>query len=964
MFKHFTLLVNKHSPINQKQFDHALKTGRASLPLLKQEFEETFIKTPSGKVALFVWDSIKSNLETPLVEIYENFVFVCSGFWHHSAYNNNQELVQALVKSPDPSSIIASLGGVFAFLILDINKEIGSIFTTVTGCPNTYHTQTNNLYAAGTSPLHLNLLADMKTLPEYDTRGFYSFIIHDYFPGELLPYKDVFYVPLNSEATFAPQHHKIQAIDTAIQNYGLGTKAATAADYDDIAQIFIDGAKKLKNLHQKFTLGLSGGKDSRLLAALFNHLSLDCQYQTYGWANHPDVILAERIAKTLKLTNHKFFIHDEQDSLTHPFDIENFFKSDLWVVNALHMNVPTIPKRYAFERSFIDRLEAQPSARSQTGDSILHLFGTAGEIIRGGFARKDACYLYGIDTVDSKNAEIIIQRILRSEILESRFKIFPDHLDKFYMEWCEDFITKNTFKDFPAALLERFFLFEHQIKRDNPTPIDQTLFLDTKLVRVVDKLRAEHRINDEPHFEVIKRLAPEIIDIPTTQNRWSFEKNGPRKGDELAYKKREPLKLEWGKTELNHTYFAASTDMRNYFETAFFDKPSFNSLYQVVDKDKLEALIYSKESYHYSIASKLLTLYASGLILSQEWLKDTQPHQPNPLLIRYDVNWSSVYYDVLDKLDSLLKKITILPVSTLSSHSPLKLTENSIQFKVPSIPKYPDFQDIESHKPIAEKWQAMCPGISIRASSSDSELGPALVLQNKSSPTQGSWAVLKIEYIDKFIDKILTISFLSRASEELQGTFYVKNKSKILFQSSFKCSNKWQNQSYTFFISSNANPNIYENSMLEFWVPLGYSTVALEVIPQELNIKDFYFDNDNKAPLEEMIMIKNYILQNYTFIEQLKMILNEVKEQFFVQGSTWDKFLQEVHITNDAANQAIFLYDVVSKKDTRQYLELNYPSLPALIRNSVYRHLKVIPAELEGHDFISNDSGKYIARCA
>src|SRR5262249_54312768 len=150
---------------------------------------------------------------------------------------------------------------------------------------------------------------------------------------------------------------------------------------------------------------------------------------------------------------------------------------------------------------------------------------------------------------------------------------------------------------------------------------------------------------------------------------------------------------------------------------------------------------------------------------SQEWLK-TAEHDSDLLIIRYDANWSKIYYTILDKLDNAFTNIKIFPVPADLSKNCLTIKESKMNIDLPILQKYPEFQETEHHKLIAENWQAKSPGTSIRASLKDSELGPCLVLHNKSPAAQGSWVVFKMGSLEKLLDKILSISFISRASEK------------------------------------------------------------------------------------------------------------------------------------------------------------------------------------------------------
>src|SRR5690606_4140336 len=68
----------------------------------------------------------------------------------------------------------------------------------------------------------------------------------------------------------------------------------------------------------------------------------------------------------------------------------------------------------------------------------------------------------------------------------------------------------------------------------------QPLF-DNCFVKKALKSKTEYRLNDRLLYELIKRLAPEVLHVPFFNDRWNFEKDGPVDGDEKAWQARSPL---------------------------------------------------------------------------------------------------------------------------------------------------------------------------------------------------------------------------------------------------------------------------------------------------------------------------------------------------------------------------------------------------------------------------------------
>ena len=72
-----------------------------------------------------------------------------------------------------------------------------------------------------------------------------------------------------------------------------------AGSYDSVAAALVDEVRPLAGLSAPVELSLTGGKDSRLIAAALTVAKVPFLARTHGFASHPDVIVAAMIAREL-----------------------------------------------------------------------------------------------------------------------------------------------------------------------------------------------------------------------------------------------------------------------------------------------------------------------------------------------------------------------------------------------------------------------------------------------------------------------------------------------------------------------------------------------------------------------------------------------------------------------------------------------------------------------------------------
>jgi len=293
-----------------------------------------------------------------------------------------------------------------------------------------------------------------------------------------------------------------------------------AGSYDSVAAALVDEVRPLAGLSAPVELSLTGGKDSRLIAAALTVAKVPFLARTHGFASHPDVIVAAMIARELGIehvvTEPRPPTREQaaDQALQHTGDEADLLarlRSAVLVSDGMLS---------AFEN--VGRPDPVVTAEPvQTG-------GHGGELLRGGYAPaawSDRRLLGSARAwSETRGAELFRRMVTRrlgllrpaaaGEYLAS-LTPFAATLPRGPLRALDDFYLANRAGRWSAAARQAYLI---------RSPLVQPFFAD----RVVQAARAvplPDRITDRLHRGVLSALAPELLDLPLAGSTW---KSGPR----------------------------------------------------------------------------------------------------------------------------------------------------------------------------------------------------------------------------------------------------------------------------------------------------------------------------------------------------------------------------------------------------------------------------------------------------
>ena len=517
---------------------------------------------------------------------------------------NCEKKLRGLVASIDPTRYVANTNGTFAICLMNTDSGYMSIYNSFMRMEPVYYSQDRNGVYVANRAVFVNLLAKNRTSIEYDISNMGAFASAGYYVSEYTPFKDVNVMPINSELQLKNGKMKISSIDDTAQLIGT-KKNPTSADYYDLAQALIDSTDGIDTSAQ-ISLALTGGKDSRLLAAVFSAAGYPIETFTNGFENHPDVIVAKRVAKHL--------------GVSHKLNVPQVFNDEKSKVNFVlaDMFAPSLEKIFQSEGMISVYENLGPPYRPNTvvNTQKISIGGNGGAILKGGFAKVyKECneddfnkfkgnFCWGCENLFLPHQQKVFYNQL-SEYLNSPLS-YADVMDRFYFKlrngrWGA---SGNSSVIVPRKIVKPFF---------DSVFAKKCMMIDINL-----------RKNDMANYQILKHINPALTDIPFADDRWGFEHDGPIDGNMLAWNRRAPVEGQKFGTSGFNWREAVFTYLKDEMYSRIF-APEAAMIFELIDKAKLQELFDTPDMQKLRPGKVVWNIYTLALMLSYDWWQGKFP---------------------------------------------------------------------------------------------------------------------------------------------------------------------------------------------------------------------------------------------------------------------------------------------------------------------------------------------------
>jgi hypothetical protein len=278
------------------------------------------------------------------------------------------------------------------------------------------------------------------------------------------------------------------------------------APADCVARALVDSVGPLRRDTGDVVLSLTGGKDSRLVAAALKVAGVNFTTRTHGAPDHPDVIAAGAVARALGVV-HEILpppVREESGARFLDVDVEARLRSTVLLSDG---------QLSAFEN--LGRESASTSSQPRLG-------GQGGELLRGGYAKSLVGHRRSRAPDFYRRLAYkrigLLTNVTRRRYMTSSSTRWLARTAVRNLNALDDFYLANRAGRWSAAARSVLLL---------RSPVVQPFFADGVIVSA-RRAPIEQRIEDRLIYEVLHRLVPALVDIPFANDKWAFLKASAR----------------------------------------------------------------------------------------------------------------------------------------------------------------------------------------------------------------------------------------------------------------------------------------------------------------------------------------------------------------------------------------------------------------------------------------------------
>jgi hypothetical protein len=377
-----------------------------------------------------------------------------------------------------------------------------------------------------------------------------------------------------------------------------------ADPYSPVAAALVDAVSPLSD-GVSVELSLTGGKDSRLIAAALTAAKVPFRARTHGPASHPDVVVAAMIADRLGIDH----VVTEPRAPGNGDNEGNGERPDeAHVLGRLRSAVLVSDGMLsAFENV------GQPDPHPVT--EPVQAGGHGGELLRGGYAQaawRDRKPTWAWNAAGG--AELfrrlttrrlaLLRPAAAGEYLAS-LAPYGAELARGPLRALDDFYLTNRAGRWSATARQAYLL---------RSPLAQPFF-DDRVIRAARSVPLPDRVTDRLHREVLAALGPGLLDLPLAGSGW---KSGPRPSAVPAKGPGSVPAPDWRRNY--------GDEMARLLRDYTLDLGGAGRMFDIVRRPAAERLLRPPHADPHA-AWALATLAAS---LSGDWLNARGPGHPDP----------------------------------------------------------------------------------------------------------------------------------------------------------------------------------------------------------------------------------------------------------------------------------------------------------------------------------------------
>jgi hypothetical protein len=359
-----------------------------------------------------------------------------------------------------------------------------------------------------------------------------------------------------------------------------GREALSAAEWDDITDELVSNTRLLRNLNVPIRLALTGGKDSRLSLALAKAAGLKDAVLPYtsGGLSHPEAESAVAVATAAAFSHEAIRANaahgpSGSDGNQRPgFDSRSEWRRLQKQVYRYEGIVPAWNDRSTW-------------AKPET----LTIEGFVGELYRNGH-----------EPIFRRPHEISIDMYMSMFPLyhqagrRAGVQLLAPSEEKLQSAWIQNWV-RTSGNDVRVDVLPDKFYVENRLGHWTGPQLQNAAYItinplsSASVARKVLELSLDARTSEHFHLEVMRRTAPELVDIPLFRDRWTGV-HSPRRADPRTLPNHKPAPPDIHMLTRHRPIWSFLESERDAIVELFEDAGHHTSMPGICDMRKVRAL--------------------------------------------------------------------------------------------------------------------------------------------------------------------------------------------------------------------------------------------------------------------------------------------------------------------------------------------------------------------------------------
>lgn len=483
--------------------------------------------------------------------------------------------------------------GMFCLCVVDKIKRVVYSWNTLSRQIPLYYSSIKNSQGivVGTRSSLLSVIYE-NSRPSVNTQNLYPFYSQGFHVLEDTPFLGIKVAPANSFIRYSEHEVLVSACSNILDNFS--TKKPSDELYDNLADILANSVAVRPYLDDSATIdiGITGGRDSRLLFAALKKSGNDFSSYTIGNGGHPDVVLGKMIAERTNI-EHRVIRKD----------VSSDFK--MMSVNPVKQALTTL-FHTDWAASGYDRLGSfETNFSSRYGVN-----GAFGGLIRGGYPN--------LRSLESpKNIAL-----LKLDKLLSDFDLLTDeasnlaHLRTAMLKKHLSTLGSTDGLD-QLHLLTRAGRWASATFMATRSIIKLTPFADNEFLHEMYQLDGKYRVTGILLFELLRRFEPSLAYLPFLGKTYPFVDNPPVGYQAIADRVERPIESIDNSSAYFNWRFAMDSDLGTLLKEQINNALKLE-LGQLLDQKKVYDLMCTAERnpHDRNIGRLMWGLYSSSLTCS------------------------------------------------------------------------------------------------------------------------------------------------------------------------------------------------------------------------------------------------------------------------------------------------------------------------------------------------------------